>query len=194
MHWAKKLDAGMQKLNQVLIFISCIFLGILVIACILMVLTRFIPNFTLTGLEEIARYSFIYVTFLSLGAGVGSNAHPGLTFLRDALPQGPKKALDLFVYLAILVFGIIFIVYGYEAAMGVSNMISTSWRIPMQYIYFASVVGGFFTSINVINNMIQLILFNDNKRSNEIEEVQLVEAQMAEKAAKAEQQEKGGEV
>ena len=30
MHWAKKLDAGMQKLNQVLIFISCIFLGILV--------------------------------------------------------------------------------------------------------------------------------------------------------------------
>lgn len=74
MHWAKKLDAGMQKLNQVLIFISCIFLGILVIACILMVLTRFIPNFTLTGLEEIARYSFIYVTFLSLGAGVGSNA------------------------------------------------------------------------------------------------------------------------
>lgn len=78
--------------------------------------------------------------------------------------------------------------------MGVSNMISTSWRIPMQYIYFASVVGGFFTSINVINNMIQLILFNDNKRSNEIEEVQLVEAQMAEKAAKAEQQEKGGEV
>ena len=185
MHWAKKLDAGMQKLNQVLIFISCIFLGILVIACILMVLTRFIPNFTLTGLEEIARYSFIYVTFLSLGAGVGSNAHPGLTFLRDALPKGPKK---------VPVFGIIFIVYGYEAAMGVSNMISTSWRIPMQYIYFASVVGGFFTSINVINNMIQLILFNDDKRSNEIEEVQLVEAQMAEKAAKAEQQERGGEV
>ena len=55
MQWAKSLDRGVQKINAVLMFLACVFLGILVIACVLMVLTRFIPNFTLTGLEEISR-------------------------------------------------------------------------------------------------------------------------------------------
>ena len=61
MQWAKRLDHSVQKINAALMVLACIFLGILVVTCIMMVLTRFIPNFTLTGLEEIARYAFIFL-------------------------------------------------------------------------------------------------------------------------------------
>ena len=112
MQWAKRLDHSVQKINAALMVLACIFLGILVVTCIMMVLTRFIPNFTLTGLEEIARYAFIFLTFFAAGAGTGSNAHPGLTLLRDALPKKGRFALDLIVYLLIALFGVIFIVAG----------------------------------------------------------------------------------
>lgn len=184
MQWAKSLDRGVQKINAVLMFLACVFLGILVIACVLMVLTRFIPSFTLTGLEEIARYSFIFLTFFAAGAGAGTNAHPGLTLLRDALPKKGRFVLDIIVYLMILTFGLIFIIYGYQAAMGVSKLISTSWRIPMPIIYFSAVLGGIFITGNTINNLIQLIVCGDDKRSTEIEEVQIVAAQQAEAEAK----------
>ncbi|MCQ5131361.1 TRAP transporter small permease [Butyricicoccus faecihominis] len=180
MQWAKKLDSRVQKINALLMHIACIFLGILVVACVLMVLTRFIPNFTLTGLEEIARYSFIFLTFFSAGAGAGSNAHPGLTLLRDALPQKGRFVLDLIIYTFILLFGLIFIFYGFQATAGVSKLISTSWRIPMPVIYSSAVLGGIFITGNTINNMLQLIICGNDKRSAEIEEVQIVAAQNAE--------------
>ena len=180
MQWAKRLDHSVQKINAALMVLACIFLGILVVTCIMMVLTRFIPNFTLTGLEEIARYAFIFLTFFAAGAGTGSNAPPGLTLLRDALPKKGRFALDLIVYLLIALFGVIFIVCGYQAAMGVSKLISTSWRIPMPIIYFSAVLGGIFITGNTINNVIQLIVCGDDKRSTEIEEVQIVAAQQAE--------------
>ena len=47
MQWAKRLDHSVQKINAALMVLACIFLGILVVTCIMMVLTRFIPNFTL---------------------------------------------------------------------------------------------------------------------------------------------------
>lgn len=180
MRWAKKLDRGVQKINSVLMVLACVFLAILVLSCVLMVLTRFIPNFTLTGLEEIARYSFIFLTFFAAGAGTGTNTHPGLTLLRDALPKKGRFVLDLVVYALIALFGVIFIVCGYQAAMGVSKLISTSWRIPMPLIYSSAVLGGIFITGNTINNVIQLIVCGDDKRSTEIEEVQIVAAQKAE--------------
>lgn len=180
MHWAKRIDRGMQQFNKGLMYIACGFLAVLVASCIMMVLTRFIPNFTLTGLEEIARYSFIYLTFFSLGAGTGTNAHPGLTLLRDAVPKKPRFLLDMVVYLFILLFGVIFIIYGYQATLKVAKLSSTSWRIPMSYIYISSVFGGTFVTLNTLNNLLQLILFHDDKRSEVIEEVQVVERQMKE--------------
>ena len=100
--------------------------------------------------------------------------------MRDALPKKGRFALDLIVYLLIALFGVIFIVCGYQAAMGVSKLISTSWRIPMPIIYFSAVLGGIFITGNTINNVVQLIVCGDDKRSTEIEEVQIVAAQQAE--------------
>ena len=50
----------------------------------------------------------------------------------------------------------------------------------MPIIYFSAVLGGIFITGNTINNVIQLIVCGDDKRSTEIEEVQIVAAQQAE--------------
>ena len=103
-----------------------------------------------------------------------------MTLLRDALPQKGRFVLDLIIYTFILLFGLIFIFYGFQATAGVSKLISTSWRIPMPVIYSSAVLGGIFITGNTINNMLQLIICGNDKRSAEIEEVQIVAAQNAE--------------
>ncbi len=170
MDWTQKLHNTLGKINDFVLNVACLLLCVLVTACILMVLTRFIPGFTLTGLEEIARYSFIYLAFLSIGVGVYRSEHPGLTLLDSALSGNKKLYLHIFVNVAILTFGLIFIIYGYEASYGVRRILSTSWRIPLKYIYFATVCGGTLITINSINNMIQLTIAKKQNCSISVEE------------------------
>lgn len=151
----QKLDRFAQTLNKWLINIACFFLVSVIVCCVIQVLTRFVPFITITGTEELARYSFIWMVFLGASAAVGFRSHPAMSFVRDMLPKRFNVFFDVVAQLSILIFGVIFVRYGITAAANVSKVVSTSFQINMVYIYASAVIGGALMVFNAANNLIQ---------------------------------------
>ena len=149
-----KFDKAVQMLNKVFVFIACVFLILIVFACLMQILTRYIPGFAFVGTEELARYAFIWTTFLGISAGVGMGTHPAITAIKHFCPPNAQKMFEAFVALAIIVMAYFLVVYGIKVTEQMSMQTSVSFRLNMAYVYLAPVVGGLGIALNAINNLI----------------------------------------
>jgi TRAP-type transport system small permease protein len=114
----------------------------LIVPVTMQILSRYtglIPRYIWT--EEIARFCFMWIVMIGAMIAVRDGTH----FDVDVLPKGSAKieaALRLFAHLAVLVFALIFVTYGYEFAKFGSIQYSEISGLPMLTIYIAWPLAG----------------------------------------------------
>ena len=147
---ARKYLGACEKwfLILTLAFSSClIMLQIIMRAC----------NHGLAWSEELARYLYVWQTWLGVSYAARNGTHLRITMLKDRLPAGMQKILELFVTLVWLGFGI-FVIY---QGMGVVGTIagfgqkSSALKIPMQFCYASIPVGMFLMCIRIVERTIK---------------------------------------
>ena len=80
--------------NAAFLWISVALLIVVMVASILQVFTRTVLNNALVGTEEVARFSFIWVSFLGSSLGIIKFTHPTVDMLNNAL-KGKAKYMHL---------------------------------------------------------------------------------------------------
>ena len=131
-----------NTLDTVYLAIACILLVCVLSACSIQVFTRYILNAALVGTEEVARYTFVWMSMLGSSICIGRWSHPSVTVIIDNLKGAPRKLVKILIYLAILVCTIVFIRYGIQMVQATQTQISPTLRIPMWIPYLAIPVGG----------------------------------------------------
>ena len=136
----KKLLHGYYRILQVLMTLLMTLLIVPVAMQIVSRYTGLIPRYIWT--EEIARFCFMWIIMLGAMIAVRDGTH----FDVDVLPKfaSPKveAALRIFVHLAMLVFALIFVRYGYDFAKFGSVQTSEIFGLPMLSIYIAWPLAG----------------------------------------------------
>jgi len=129
----------MKKADNILVNFINIFtatsLAVMAILVFLNVIMRYVFNSGLTWSEEIARFLFIWLTFLGAVAGLQENQHLGVDSLVKRLSRPMKKAAFVLGNLLIL-FCLWFMLEGsWEMVVLNKNSLSPALEIPLSYVY-----------------------------------------------------------
>ncbi len=161
MRHLSNLLKGINKLTEILTIFIIVVLVIVVAA---QVFFRYVLSDSLSWSEELARYLFIWVTFLGAEITLRYKEHIGLDFLINNLKGIYKLILSLFIDLIIIGFATIVLISGIELTQSTLNQYSSALGIPVGLVYLAIPVSMTLMIINVIHSMVNKVI----KRSTDI--------------------------
>lgn len=143
--------SGLRKAEKWLLVLLMV---ALIVVCFLQVWFRLVMKEPLAWTEELARYAFVWLTFIGGAAVVGNWGHFQVDFLLTFCPPWLVKVLRYFSYACILVFAYIMAVNGWELLEKVYRQKSAAMLIPMSYPYAALPLSG----VMMVLHLIELVL------------------------------------
>lgn len=133
----KFLDDHLEEMLMVLLLAL---MSILIGAQVFM---RYALNNSLAWSEELARYCFIWATYIGVACGVKRNAHICVEAVVHKLPALLQHYAAIFSHLLFIVFSIMVMKEGYALAIKIFTFgqKSSALGLPMGWIYLAPTVG-----------------------------------------------------
>lgn len=138
--------------------IVTISMGLMVIFIFLQVFTRYVLSDALSWTEEVSRYLFIWLIFLSIGISFVEKKHISIDVVMDRIPLLAQKVLQQFVYLLMIGLSIFLLIQGIDLVekMQSFNQKSATLQIPMWIVYAALPTGFLFSILRLIQASILL--------------------------------------
>jgi TRAP-type C4-dicarboxylate transport system permease small subunit len=132
------------------------FIATTVILIFVQVVMRYVFNHSLAWTEELARYLFIWESWIGISIGAKRGKHIKIELLTNVMKGKPLAFVLTLADLFTLFFIVVLIYYGAELTDKVLAMTtrSSALRIPMWMIYASLPVGCGFMGIRVISDII----------------------------------------
>ncbi len=140
-----RLFSGMDTIVN---WILALILTAMLIVVSAQVWYRFVLNDPLAWSEELARYLFVWISFLGSAVGVRMQVHLGIDLIDKILSPKGRRIMTLAVNLLIQIFLVVVIYWGIRILKVVQFQKSASMGIPMTYPYLAVPVGSGLMLIN----------------------------------------------
>lgn len=162
--------------NTISLYVSVVLLLAVLVSSVLQVFTRTVLNDAMVGTEEVARYSFIWVSFLGSSLAISKiGTHPTVDILNNALKGKAKYGHLIFTHIVMMLFGFVLLIHGGRLVTMVLEQLSPTLRIPMSAVYGACPVGGvgiILNSIAKIFEMIELLGETPEEEAKEVKEAE----------------------
>ncbi|WP_068803196.1 TRAP transporter small permease [Thauera phenolivorans] len=149
----KKIDDNLEE------FILVILMFAMTALIAVQIFMRYVMQDSLTWSEELARYLFVWVSYIGVSYAVKRSAHIRVEAATMFLPERVKRYVILLSHLAFLVFAVMVVKEGYTLSMKIFKFGQTSpaLGIPMGYIYLAPTVGFLLTFFRLLQNIVASI-------------------------------------
>ncbi|MDR1495865.1 MAG: TRAP transporter small permease [Clostridiales Family XIII bacterium] len=141
-----------DRLNNIESICVGIMIAVAVVVIFMQIIMRYVFNNSLSWSEELARYLFIWFSWLGVSIGQRNGEHISVTLLTDRLKPAPQKVvifikdiITLLILLVLVYYGVV--VVGKQISMGV---VSVALKIPMYVIYFSMPLGCLLMAIRVV--------------------------------------------
>jgi len=129
-------------------------LEVLLSACLLVVITivmfsqvimRYVFNSPIYWAEELSRYCYIWITFITISLTVRTGSYFRVTALIDLLPRKGRQAMEVLAHIINLAFYGICFYHAIDilATVHASTQTTPSLRLPMYVIYVILPIGMF---------------------------------------------------
>lgn len=151
------MDSFMKPLEKILQITVSLLIGAMMVWVFVQVIGRYAFNYTPSFGEELARYMFVWVVFLSLPVVAKKGGHMAIEMvtirLRGSALKIVRVCADIFTiaFLLIMVFG------GVKMVMLASFQISAALQISMSWVYCVIPFGCLIMLLNVVDSFIKLI-------------------------------------
>lgn len=130
--WRKRVDRVYTLVLGKLIMVAGI---VMVCSIAIQILTRYIPGFSITWTDELARFTFVWYGFLGAGLAVTKGAHLGIDYFYHKSGGILRKVFDIVVALSMLSFSGITFYSGMKLLKVVSRQMSSVMGISLKYFY-----------------------------------------------------------
>ena len=134
----ERLLAGIDWITDKVTLLTLILLNLIVG---LQVFSRYVLNHSLFWSEELARYLFIYLVFLSGAMALRQDRHIQVTVFVDLLPAALKRAIIVLGELLMLGFAGVVLVEGVRLAAMVWTVPTAAMEIPWSLVYLGLILG-----------------------------------------------------
>jgi TRAP-type C4-dicarboxylate transport system permease small subunit len=136
----KKTLQYLQTLEKWIIVIA---FAIMVLACFIQVVNRNVFRIPVSGFEEAAKYSMVYMVLLGTELGLRDGTQISIQGVVDKLPEKARKIIRVIARLIVIIFAAVMTKSGWAMVMKQAKIGQTSpgLGIPMYIPYFALVLG-----------------------------------------------------
>lgn len=130
------------------------------------VVMRYIFNNSISWSEELARYIYIWQTWIGVSYAARNGTHLRISMIKDRLPKNGQKVLELFVTAIWIAFAIFIIYQGIVSVKTIAGFgqMSSALQIPMQFCYAAIPVGMILMCLRLVEQTIRSF-----RKPNELE-------------------------
>lgn len=108
---------------------------------LMQVTSRYVFSSPLTWTEELARFSLVWLTFISAGFVMARRMHVTVDLLAAKLNKRGAVMMDSFAMLVVLVVSAAMSVAGTQFALSVGKLNAPATQLPMSVVYAAAVLG-----------------------------------------------------
>lgn len=153
----KKLNTAVGWFNRIFLVVAVFCLVLTVVFSAIQAASRYIPNFKLLGMEELARMTFIWCSFLGMSLAVAEGSHACVDAISSKVPEKIKPYYNTVLMLLVLLFSVFLFKTSLDKIEGLVRRGQTTplFSIPMQLLYLPLTLGAGGCIINCINNAIQ---------------------------------------
>ncbi len=120
------------------------------------VIMRYVFSNSLTWSEELARYLFLWQSWIGVSYGVKKNMHLRILIVPGKLKGKAKDILEAVVNTVWFIFGAFMVIKGFELAMMIASrgQESAALGLPMQIAYLSVPVGCLLMDIRLIESTV----------------------------------------
>ncbi len=152
------MDTVFKLLRKVLYGISVTAMLVMLAIIFVQVITRYLFGFTFEWSEELARFLFVWATFLGGALIMGEDGHLAVELMPRLLKgKLPGKVLDVFINLCGYVFILLMIVQGWKMTEMMTFQEAPGLGIPMSWVYVIMPVSGCLMLLYHIKDSVKVI-------------------------------------
>lgn len=157
----RNIDRYSEKL------IIALFMITMCLLIFVQVVSRYVFGDSVTWTEELSRYMFIWLVFLTIGVGFKENKHISIDIVLDLFPKIIQKAIRQITYLAMLGLSALFVWEGYILVlqMQMYGQTSPNLEIPMWWVYLSLPVGFLLSVVRLIQASFKLWMHNNEEEN-----------------------------
>jgi len=122
---------------------------------------RYVFNTPLDWSEEIARFSFVWVSFLGASALMRVREHINVTVFTDNFPPALRRGCVFLANIVAIVCIYFFVVGGIALTRNEWSQLAPTTQIPMGWIYIAVPISAVLMGVWVLLQMFDLLLARD---------------------------------
>ena len=131
------METKKEKSNPIDLFLGAIFC-LIVLLIFTQVLFRYLLNNSLNWTEELAKYLFVWMTFIGSASAFKDHIHIGVDFFVDLLPSQYKFYADWIDIFLITVFSGAATFIGYMWTADVWGTLSPALELPISIVLYAA--------------------------------------------------------
>lgn len=151
------METFLKYLEKFLKFLVVIGNGAMLLIVFIQVITRYCFNYTPYFGEELARYLFVWVVFLSLPLVARYGGHMAIETLTSRAQGSWLKTLNIAADIFSMAFLVIMVIYGIQMVIRTSYQTSPALMIKMSYVYVVIPFGCAVMLLYVIANLVKTI-------------------------------------
>lgn len=144
-------------------------ISLLVIMCVVLTLQvtfRYIFNTPLIWSEEVARYTFVWITMIGAGYGYRKHLHIEMTFIFNKMPANVKKIVQVAINIVSIV-AFSYIIPESVTFMKSQHVLSaTTFNMPLSVLFAAAPIGISYLVIRIIIDTYYVIIGKNPERVN----------------------------
>lgn len=116
--------------------------AVMVVCLLVQIFFRYALSSPLTWTEELAVLMFAWIIMLMGSLGVREDFHVRLTLLLDRIPERARPWFERVTLAAILGFGVLLAIAGYDYVEGTLGVVSAAIGFPIELLHLAAPVCG----------------------------------------------------
>jgi C4-dicarboxylate transporter DctQ subunit len=136
----------------IMISLSCMFISIL-----LQVIMRYIFGMPLVWSEEVARYLFVYFSFIGISFAIRENSHIRMVVVINLLPERFQKIIQIVLNLLIATMFLWLVPQSIPFLKTQLGIYATATKLPIIFVYAALPIGFVLSGIRLIMKSIEEI-------------------------------------
>ena len=147
----------LDKLNKLEEAFIMVCFAIMAFVLALQIFMRYVLNEPLIWSEELARYLFVWATFIGAGYGVRCKIHITMEVFFNMMPNPMKYVVAVLInIIAIFIFAYL-IPFGIETVKTQWSIDSSAMQIPMSWVFAAVPVGCFIVCLRLLGDTVRII-------------------------------------
>lgn len=151
------MDKILGQVEKVLNFTVAALIGLMMVWVFVQVITRYVFSYTPSFGEELARYMFVWIVFLSLPVVAKKGGHMAIEMITLRLKGMPLKVCRIIADSFTITFLIMMVYQGVLMVQRASFQTSPALEISMSWVYIVIPVGCFIMLLNVLSDFLKLL-------------------------------------